>query len=49
MPIPGSFLLYGDRDEYATIFAHQQKAIARAADALRAAGFSEVDDYVRDP
>jgi hypothetical protein len=48
VPIPGGFLLYGDRDEYSTIFAHQQKAIASAADALRAAGFREVDDYVRD-
>jgi len=48
VPIPGGFFLYGDHDEYSTIFAHQQHTIARAADALRAAGFREVHDYVRD-
>jgi hypothetical protein len=48
VPIPGGLLLYGDRDEFATIFAHQQHTIARAADALRAAGFRDVHDYVRD-
>jgi hypothetical protein len=48
VPIPGGFLLYGDRDEFATIFAHQPNTIARAADALRAAGFRAVRDYVRE-
>jgi hypothetical protein len=48
VPIPGGFLLYGDRDEHATIFAHQHKFITDVADALRAAGFSEADAYVRD-
>jgi hypothetical protein len=48
VPIPGGFLLYGDHEEYATIFAHQRPVIARAADALRAAGFGEVDGYERE-
>jgi hypothetical protein len=48
VPIPGGFLLYGDNHEHATIFAHRADVIARAADALRAAGFSDRDDYVRD-
>jgi hypothetical protein len=48
VPIPGGFLLYGDRDEYSTIFAQRRDLVVAAADALRAAGFHEVDDYVRD-
>lgn len=48
VPIPGGFLLYGDRDEYSTIFAHRSDLVAGATEAIRAAGFSEVDDYVRD-
>jgi hypothetical protein len=48
VPIPGDFLLYGDHDEYSTIFAHRHGSIARAADAVRAAGFHEVNDFVRE-
>ena len=48
VPIPGGFLLYGDHDEHSTIFAHQRDPITRAADALRAARFDEVDDYDRE-
>ena len=48
VPIPGDFLLYGDHDEYATIFAQRKGPVSRAADALRAAGFNEVDGYERE-
>ena len=48
VPIPGGFLLYGDHDEYATIFAHRTGPVASAAEALRAAGFDEVDGYERE-
>ena len=48
VPIPGGFLLYGDNHENATLFAHRKDLVAGAADALRAAGFDEVDDYVRE-
>jgi len=48
VPIPGGFLLYGDHDEYSTIFAQRTGAVSRAADALRAAGFDEVDGYERE-
>jgi hypothetical protein len=48
VPIPGGFLLYGDNHEYATIFAHRKDLVAGVADALRGAGFRDVDDYVRD-
>lgn len=48
VPIPGGFLLYGDHDEYSTIFAQHKGPVSRAAEALRAAGFDEVDDYERE-
>ena len=48
VPIPGGVLLYGDHDEYSTIFGHRKDLVAAAADALRAAGFNEVDDYLRE-
>lgn len=46
-PKPGAFLLYGDHDEYSTIFAHKQGAATRVVEALRSAGFREVAGYVR--
>lgn len=48
VPIPGGFLLYGDHDEYSTIFAQRIGPVSRAAAALRAAGFAEVDGYERE-
>ncbi len=46
-PSPGGFLLYGDHDEYSTVFAHKQGAVSRAGEALLAAGFREVVGYER--
>jgi hypothetical protein len=48
IPIPGGFFLYGDHEEKATIFAQRQDAVSRAAGALHAAGFDEVDGYERE-
>jgi hypothetical protein len=48
VPIPGGFLLYGDHEEHSTLFAHHKELVSRATDALRAAGFDEVDGYERD-
>jgi hypothetical protein len=48
VPIPGGFLLYGDHEEYATIFSQRKQPVSRVADALRAAGFEEVDGYERE-
>ena len=45
VPIPGGFLLYGDHDEYSTIFAQRKDPVDRAALALRGAGFDEVEGY----
>lgn len=46
-PKPGAFLLYGDHDEYSTLFAHRQGASSAVTEALRAAGFRQVAGYVR--
>lgn len=48
VPIPGGFLLYGDHDEYSTIFGQRKGPVSRAADTLRAAGFDEVEGYERE-
>jgi hypothetical protein len=48
VPIPGGFLLYGDHDEYSTIFAQRKGPLSHAADALRAVGFDDVDGYERE-
>jgi len=48
VPIPGGFLLYGDNHEDVTIFAHRKDVIARAADAVRAAGLDDIDGYERE-
>ena len=41
-------LPYGDHDESSTIFAQRTGPVARAAEALRAAGFAEMDGYERE-
>jgi hypothetical protein len=48
VPIPGGFFLYGDNHEHATIFAQRRDIVAGTAEAVRAAGFDELDDYVRE-
>jgi hypothetical protein len=48
VPIPGGFFLYGDNHEHATVFAHRRDVVARTVDAVGAAGFDEVDDYIRE-
>jgi len=48
VPIPGGFLLYGDHDEYSTVFGHRRGAVSRVAEALHAAGFDEIDGYERE-
>jgi hypothetical protein len=46
-PAAGTFLVYADRDDYATVFAMREAAVARVAERLRAAGFTEVPSYRR--
>lgn len=46
-PEPKRFLLYADHHEYTTIFAVRKGMVSRVADALKAAGFAEVPDFVR--
>jgi hypothetical protein len=48
VPIPGGFLLYGDNDEHATIFAHRRDVVRRTADAVRGAGFEDIEGYERE-
>ena len=46
-PAAGTFLVYADRDDYATVFAMREAAVARVSERLRLAGFTEVQSYRR--
>ncbi len=48
LPLPKSYLLYADHDEYTTLFAARRGTLSRMGSAMTAAGFAEVSDYVRE-
>jgi hypothetical protein len=48
LPVPKSYLLYADHDEYTTLFAAHRGTLSRMEWAMTAAGFAEVSDYVRE-
>ena len=46
VPMPESFVIYADHDEYTTFFARREEQLSGVVEALTAARFREVD-YVR--
>lgn len=47
IPIPRSFVLYADHDEYATFFASTRSNLNKVESRMTALGFPKVEDYLR--
>jgi len=47
VPMPKTFVIYADHDEYTTFFAHTKSNLNRVAQALTSKGFEKVIGYER--
>jgi len=47
VPVPTSFVIYADHDEYITFFANSRSNLNRVISALEAKGFKNVPNYIR--
>ncbi len=47
VPVPASFVIYADHDEYVTFFANSRSSLNRVVSALTAKGFKDVPNYIR--